>query len=146
MLKKRQPSIVIHQRLDSAIFENKFSTIGAIGRTNPKMPVNKSDMWQPKRQAATSSDFYKKSKNETKIKSTIITKQIMSRRSGSPQLNEKKVGSNNSRIKDNPKTPREVSSKTTVITRDTRNRQKSQDKNSYQTITVNVRSRRNKIN
>ena len=170
MLKHKQPSIVLHRRLASAIYDNNYSTITTNVGRSPRLTDNKSDLKQPKRPAVTTTDFYKRPNNalnaktpkiDVKMKSKVVTKQIMSRRNASPQSAERRMDisqspMNNSRTRGKPPqtpyqtvTTKKTTKTTTIINRrggDSGNRPKSPESSGYKTITVNTRSRRNKIN
>ena len=170
MLKNKQPSIVLHRRLASAIYDNNYSTITTNVGRSPRLTDNKSDLKQPKRPAVTTTDFYKRPNNalnpktpkiDVKMKSKVVTKQIMSRRNASPQSAERRIDisqspMNNSRTRGRPPqtpyqtvTTKKTTKTTTIVNRrggDSGNRPKSPESSGYKTITVNTRSRRNKIN
>ena len=170
MLKNKQPSIVLHRRLASAIYDNNYSTITTNVGRSPRLTDNKSDLKQPKRPAVTTTDFYKRPNNalnaktpkiDVKMKSKVVTKQIMSRRNASPQSAERRMDisqspMNNSRTRGRPPqtpyqtvTTKKTTKTTTIVNRrggDSGNRPKSPESSGYKTITVNTRSRRNKIN
>ena len=170
MLKNKQPSIVLHRRLASAIYDNNYSTITTNVGRSPRLPDNKSDLKQPKRPAVTTTDFYKRPINtlnpktpkiDVKMKSKVVTKQIMSRRNASPQSAERRIDINHSPMNNSrtrgklPQTPyqtlttKKTTKTTTIINRrggDSGNRPKSPESSGYKTITVNTRSRRNKNN
>ena len=137
-----------------------------IGRTSPKLICCRSNEKNSKRTAVISIKFYKifwtalnhkTLKIDMKMKSSVITKQIMPRRDASPQSIERRtkiaqIPMNNSRIRGKaPQYPYKSLTyfkTTTIINRRgaSVNKPKSPENINHKTSTVSIRSWRNKNN